>query len=161
MAILTVKSENLTGVGMKGKSGKRELADEELTVGSDFKNLPQVEKFITQVCKKARLSEEQCDNMAIALTELVNNAIIHGNRQDPSKMVTLRVTYASDHVVISVADQGKGFDPKEIANPTDPQNLWKQNGRGIFLVRNLIDEVEICSSPEGTEIVLTEYLEHH
>ncbi|MCB0294946.1 MAG: ATP-binding protein, partial [Calditrichaeota bacterium] len=77
---------------------------------------------------------------------------------DPNKNVTIRVRYEEDRVIVSVIDQGPGFDPKGVANPTAPQNLWKQNGRGIFLVKNLIDEVEIIPTGEGTEVVLTEYI---
>lgn len=132
---------------------------EAIVISSDFSNLPRIEKFIIKLCKRAGLTGDQSDNMAIAVTELVNNAIIHGNKKDSKKKVTVRVYYFPDHVVVSVKDQGEGFDPANIANPTDPQNLWKQNGRGIFLVRNLIDEVEIVPSPGGTEVVLTEYLQ--
>lgn len=132
---------------------------EELVISSEFANLPAVEEFTLSFCKKAHLAEDQCDNMAIAVTELVNNAIIHANKHDPNKFVIIRVRYEPNCVVVSVIDEGRGFDPDLIANPTDPQNLWKQNGRGIFLVRNLIDEVKIHSSPKGTEVVLTEY--HH
>jgi serine/threonine-protein kinase RsbW len=131
---------------------------EELIISSDFENLPKVEQFTIALCKKAKLDDDQCDNMAIAITELVNNAIMHAHKQDSAKKVVIRVRYEVDRVVVSIIDEGTGFDPEEVANPTDPQNLWKQNGRGIFLVRNLIDEVEINSSPNGTEIVLTEYI---
>ena len=131
---------------------------DELVIPSDFNYLPMVEKFVSDLCKKARLSEDQSDNMAIAITELVNNGIIHANKHDPNKNVTIRVRYEEDRVIVSVIDQGPGFDPKGVANPTAPQNLWKQNGRGIFLVKNLIDEVEIIPTGEGTEVVLTEYI---
>lgn len=142
---------------MKAERRKINSNREELVISSEFANLPKVEEFTVAFCKKAHLAEDQCDNMAIAITELVNNAIIHANKHDPEKFVTIRVRYEPDCVIVSVIDEGGGFDPDLVANPTDPQNLWKQNGRGIFLVRNLIDEVEINSSPKGTEVVLTEY----
>lgn len=131
---------------------------EELIIPSDFKHLPKVEKFIASFCKKAKLTEDQSDNMAIAVTELVNNGIIHAHKQDASKNVTIHVQYEEDRIIVSVQDEGEGFDPKDIANPTDPQNLWKQSGRGVFLVKNLIDEVEIESTPKGTKVTLTEYI---
>ena len=59
----------------------------------------------------AGFNEDQSDNMAIALTELVNNAILHGNKQDPEKKVTLKVKYHKDHVLVSIRDEGGGFDP--------------------------------------------------
>ena len=143
---------------MEHKASKLKSYDDELVIPSDFANLSKVEKFITTICKKAKLNDDQCDNLAIAITELVNNAIIHANNQNPSKTVTIRVKYQPEKVMISVIDQGEGFEPDKIANPTDPQNLWKQNGRGIFLVRNLIDQVEITPSPSGTEVLLIEHI---
>jgi serine/threonine-protein kinase RsbW len=140
---------------MKKKSGSK---PEELIIASDLSQIKKVEKFIYALCKKARLSQDQTDNMAIAITELVNNGIIHANKYDPQKHVTIRVKYESDRVIVAIIDEGEGFDPEEIDNPTDPENLWKQNGRGIFLVKNLIDGVEIISSSKGTKVVLTEYL---
>ncbi len=113
---------------------------------------------MANMCKCARLDTDQTDNMAIAVTELVNNAIMHGNKQDPQKMVRILAVYQTDRVVVTIEDEGEGFDPEEIDNPTDPQNLWKQNGRGVFLVKNLIDEVEIVSSSQGAKVVLTEFL---
>ncbi|RMI24932.1 MAG: ATP-binding protein [Calditrichaeota bacterium] len=143
---------------MKGRSQKMSPAPDELIITSDFANLPRVEQFVARVSRKAGLTEDQSDNMAIAVTELVNNAIIHGNKEDPSKHVIIRARYLVDRVVVSVIDEGEGFDPTELPDPTDPANLWRENGRGLFLVRQFIDEVEIHSSSQGTEIVLTEYL---
>lgn len=143
---------------MASDSSKSAKRPEKLVIESDFSRLPDVEKFISDLCLAGGLDEDQSDNMAIALTELVNNAILHGNKQDPTKNVTLTVKYYDDRVLVSIKDEGEGFDPQQVANPTDPSNLWKQNGRGIFLVRNLIDEVEIRSSKKGTEFLLTEYI---
>lgn len=136
---------------------KNDTPRDELIIASDFAHLEKVEKFIYMLCEKAKLTEDQTDNMAIAITELVNNGIIHANKHDPNKTVTLQVEYKSKCVIVAIIDQGDGFDPQEIDNPTDPENLWKQNGRGVFLVKNLIDEVEIISSPTGTKVVLTEF----
>jgi serine/threonine-protein kinase RsbW len=144
---------------MKTEGQKNTLKREELIITSDFANLPRVEKFTVGICKKAKLNEDQSDNMAIAITELVNNAIIHANKQNPEKKVTIRARYEKDRIVVCIIDEGEGFNPEQVANPTDPKNLWKQNGRGLFLVRNLIDEVEIHSSSSGTEIILTEYIQ--
>lgn len=145
------------------KQEHRQLSSdqEELVISSDFANLSKVEQFTVLMCKKAKLNDDQSDNMAIAITELVNNAIIHANKQNPEKKVTIRVRYEENCVVVAIIDEGPGFNPNEVANPTDPQNLWKQNGRGLFLVRNLIDEVAINPSPGGTEIILTEYIQEN
>ena len=136
---------------------KSDSNKDELIITSDFAHLERVEKFIYMLCKKAKLTDDQTDNMAIAITELVNNGIIHANKQDPNKNVTIQVEYRKDRVIVTIIDEGDGFNPEEIDNPTDPENLWKQNGRGVFLVKNLIDEVEIVSSSGGTKVILTEF----
>ncbi len=143
---------------MAAQQKSQNQAPDELVISSDIANLPTVEAFIVTLCEKGGLTEDQSDNMAIAVTELVNNAILHGNQQDPNKNVTVRAVYNDDSVVVSVKDEGEGFDPEDIANPTDPQNLWKQNGRGVFLVQHLISKVDINSSDSGTEFILTEYI---
>jgi serine/threonine-protein kinase RsbW len=73
--------------------------------------------------------------------------------------VTIKVSYFKTPVKISVKDQGNGFDPSNLKDPRDPENLWKEGGRGIFLVKNLVDEVEFHPSQEGMEIVITEYFD--
>ena len=130
--------------------------EEILVLRSDQSELEKVEDLSTHISKKASLSEEKSDNLAIALTELVNNAILHGNKSHPDKEVRIRVKYYPKYVQISVKDQGNGFDPLKLADPRDPENLWKDSGRGIFLVRNLVDKVEFNSTSEGMEIIITQ-----
>lgn len=134
--------------------------EEELVIKSDLTNLPQVEKLSQHITDKMGFNEEQAVNLAIALTELVNNAIVHGNKNDPSKKVVVHVVYTADHVQITVADEGEGFEVSEVPNPLNAQNLWKEHGRGIFLVRNLIDSVEFVPTEKGTKVVLKEYVSH-
>ncbi|NOX37095.1 MAG: ATP-binding protein [Calditrichaeota bacterium] len=139
---------------MKGKKRKSTIYDDQLVISSDFSNLSKVEKFSQRISKKARLTEDQGDNLAIALTELVNNAIIHGNKSDPSKQVAIFVQYKPDRVEVSVLDEGEGFDPATLQNPTDPENLWKENGRGIFLVQHLIDDLIFEQTPQGLLVTM-------
>jgi serine/threonine-protein kinase RsbW len=129
-----------------------------LVIRSDLNELKKVEKFSLKISKKASLSEDISDNIAIVLTELVNNAILHGNKNQQEKKVTLKAAYFDDRIEISVKDEGDGFDPSLLKDPRDPENIWKDNGRGIFLVRHLIDKAEFFPSSEGTEIVVTEYI---
>lgn len=121
-------------------------------------HLPQVEAFIASLCSKAGLNEDKSDNMAIAITEMVNNAILHGNKQDKSKMVTVEAVYFDDRVQVSIQDEGDGFDPEDVDDPLQPENLWKQSGRGIFLVKEFVSEVTFEPSDSGTKVVLTEYI---
>jgi serine/threonine-protein kinase RsbW len=131
----------------------------ELIISSDLDNLNKVEKFNQKICHQVGLSDEQCDNMAIALTELAINSIMHGNKEDKSKKVKFHAVIKDDRIEVSILDEGSGFDPEKLPNPTNPQNIWKEHGRGIFLVQNLIDEVNFEKTPEGMKITLTEYLQ--
>ena len=85
----------------------------------------------------------------LALEEAFNNAMEHGNRRDESKYVTVQCRLDGDQFWASVADEGEGFDPEEVANPLDPENMLKSSGRGIFFMRNFMDEVTIARRPEG------------
>ncbi len=143
------------------KKSEKPQQTEHLVIPSDQRHLPDVEKFVKKVSKKAGLSGDQSDNLAIAVTELVNNGIIHANKFSPEKVVTLEVLFLDNCIKFSVIDQGSGFDPEAIENPIDPENLWKLGGRGIFLVKNLIDEVEIHPTANGTTVILTEYIDQN
>ncbi len=142
---------------MKKKLPNKLPDDLILIITSDLNELHKVEDFAQIVSKKASLSEEQSDNMAIVLTELANNAIVHGNKRIPSKKVYLKAVFQADKVEVSVKDEGNGFDPAGLSDPTDPENIWKENGRGVFLVKNLVDEVKFISSPGGMEVVIIQY----
>ncbi len=142
---------------MQNQANDKILDREFLIISSDLKELKKIEEFSQHISQKATLTEEQSDNMAIVLTELVHNAIVHGNKMISDKKVILRANYYPDRVSVSIKDEGAGFDPSMISNPTNPENLWKESGRGIFLVKNLIDEVHFRPSHHGMEIVVTEY----
>jgi serine/threonine-protein kinase RsbW len=143
---------------MKIKDTNHKVDEDTLIISSDLNEIKKVEVFSQKISKKALLDEDKSDNLAIVLTELVNNAILHGNKKDPQKKVTLKAYYYQKYIRVSVRDQGNGFNPNQLQDPTDPVNLWKESGRGIFLVKNLIDKVEFFPSNAGTEIVITQYL---
>lgn len=140
---------------MKKSKYKNRFEEDLLVLPSDPGQLKKVEEFAQNIAKKALLSEDKSDNVAIVLTELVNNAILHGNKKHPEKKVKLQAKYYDDKLVLIVKDEGFGFDPKTIKNPTDPENLWRENGRGIFLVKHLIDKVEFHQTSSGMEIIVT------
>lgn len=143
---------------MDKSKNKPNSHEHELVISSDLDNLKKVEKFSQDICTQMGFGAEQCDNMAIALTELAINAIVHGNKNNKSKKVKLQAVMKEDRVEVSVMDEGPGFDPEDLPNPTNPQNIWKEHGRGIFLVQNLIDEVDFKKLPNGgMKILLTEY----
>jgi serine/threonine-protein kinase RsbW len=113
----------------------------EVTLPSTPASITEVESLIDEACAELQLNEDLYGNILIAVTEGVNNAIIHGNKLNASLSVHLGVLNNEEWVCFSIKDQGSGFDPECIPDPTAPENLLKENGRGIFLMRNLSDEV--------------------
>ena len=113
----------------------------EVTLSSTPASITDVESLIDVACAELALSEDVYGNILIAVTEGVNNAIIHGNKLDASLTVHVGVHNNEEWVCFSMTDRGTGFDPEAIPDPTAPENLLKENGRGIFLMKNLADEV--------------------
>ena len=85
----------------------------------------------------------------MAVREAVTNAMVHGNQEDETKSVEVVSSCLENAFEIEVSDQGEGFDPTSVPDPTDPANILKTSGRGIFLIRNFMDEVEWFARPEG------------
>lgn len=113
----------------------------EVTLPSTPASITEVESLIDEACAEMQLNEDLYGNILIAVTEGVNNAIIHGNKLNASLSVRVGVLNNEEWVCFSIKDQGSGFDPESIPDPTAPENLLKENGRGIFLMKNLSDEV--------------------
>jgi anti-sigma regulatory factor (Ser/Thr protein kinase) len=126
-----------------------------IEIGSDLNNIPEVESLIDEVCEEYSLNEDHYGNILIAVTEAVNNAIIHGNRSTESKVVKVEVAQNNGSVVFSVADQGEGFDFDNLPDPTAPENLEKPDGRGIFLMKNLSDDVKFEMNGSKVSITFT------
>jgi serine/threonine-protein kinase RsbW len=125
---------------------------QEIHFPSKVENLALVERMIDQVCEEFKVNEDHYGNILIALTEAVNNAIMHGNKQDPSKEITIICENKDNNLHFVVVDQGDGFDYSNLPDPTDPDNLEKPNGRGVFLMKNLADEVNFFNN--GTKVEL-------
>jgi serine/threonine-protein kinase RsbW len=129
---------------------------EELTIPSSLKWMPKVVTEIERIVQEMDFDEETGDFLAIAITEAVNNAIIHGNKEDDRKKVHIRFERGKDRLVMSITDEG-GFNPESVEDPTDPKNIAKGSGRGLYILRTLIDEVDITSTSKGTTVTLTKY----
>jgi serine/threonine-protein kinase RsbW len=89
---------------------------------------------------------------------MVNNAIHHGNRDDRNKKVYIKLIKRPHQIDIVIRDDGGGFDPNSIADPLDPENLFKESGRGIFIVKSLMDDVKFEFNQNGTEVTLIKHL---
>ncbi len=125
---------------------------EKLSIPSDFNEVAQVELLVDRVCSNLGVEEDHYGNILIAVTEAVNNAIEHGNRKDAQVDVMVEVANGDKEFCFTVKDQGRGFDFVNLPDPTAPDNLLKENGRGIFLMRNLADEVEFEDNGRSVNI---------
>lgn len=112
-----------------------------------------VDEFLEDWLRKRGVAENTIADLAIAITELVNNAINHGNKQKGDKEVTLTLRYGDRKIEALVTDEGEGFDPNDIPDPLAEENLLKEIGRGIFIVKSLMDEFKYESRPEGGTMI--------
>jgi serine/threonine-protein kinase RsbW len=120
---------------------------------SSFELLDLVQLLSDRLSAMAGLDEDAIHWVSVAVRESVINAIKHGNREDRGKHVTieflLRPSSHPQEFVVEVLDEGEGFDPDVVANPLDPENVLKSSGRGIFFMRNFMDDVSIARRPQG------------
>jgi len=121
---------------------------------SSVNYLTEVEEITVQIAEELQFDESCTDDLSICITEMFNNATQHGNKNDDTKKVTLTFTRNSTHLIISIQDQGPGFIPEEIKDPLAPENLLAENGRGIYLVKNLMDDLKFNISDQGTEVLI-------
>ena len=125
-----------------------------LVLASRFDNIEVAERALVDLCQRAGCSEDSEYWLTTALREAVANAVRHGNRQDPKRSVHLEYEVNDSTVTIRIEDEGDGFDPKDIPDPTDPENLLRPSGRGIFYMRQFMDHVEIGRAPSGGTAVV-------
>ena len=126
--------------------------NEKISFSSKAENIILVEKMIDNVCAKFNINEDFYGNILVALTEAVNNAIYHGNQSNPNKQIEISFKSSTDLVSFIVKDEGSGFSYSNLPDPTDPENIEKPNGRGVFLMRNLADKVSF--EENGSKVIL-------
>ncbi|MFC6996552.1 ATP-binding protein [Rufibacter roseus] len=129
-----------------------------IQIPSIIENIRIVESFIDNSREKFQIEDDIYGNIMVAVTESVNNAIRHGNKFDKDKNVYLSLYVEPKKLRFEVEDEGNGFDPESLSDPTAPENLENPGGRGIFLMRNLCDEVEF--SNDGKTVSLTFNIEN-
>lgn len=126
-----------------------------LTISSERSSIENAVNLVEKVAAEMKLIEEESYNLAISVSEAVANAIIHGNKFNKNKKVKISIFIENNRVTVKVKDQGSGFNPRELDNPIDPENVSKEFGRGIFILRNLMDTVDFNFVKSGTEVIFT------
>jgi serine/threonine-protein kinase RsbW len=122
----------------------------EMVCQSNPKEIGCIEQFLQKINKKLDMDDGTMYRLLVSCTEAVNNAIIHGNKSDPNKSITVRCIVEKQSLTIRVKDEGRGFDPERLQDPREEKNLMKENGRGVFLMRSLMDSVIIKRLKTGT-----------
>jgi len=125
---------------------------ESLKVPSSFESISKVEVLIDAVCSRLSVNEDYYGNVLIAVTEAVNNAIQHGNKGSADLSVDLFVSDKETDFCFQVKDYGDGFDYKKLPDPTAPENIEQENGRGIYLMRSLAEGVEFGNGGRSVSI---------
>jgi serine/threonine-protein kinase RsbW len=121
----------------------------DVEIPSDIRQIEPIVSLITEHCRTLHLPRRQCSlNIPVALSEALSNAIIRGNHEDPRKHVRLRATVSDQALVFDIVDEGNGFAMDEVAHdPTTPEYLQAEDGRGVFLMQQLMDRVEQFKGP--------------
>lgn len=125
------------------------LETTELSLPSRIDTVATAAAAVAEFLNRLGVSEEALFGIDMAIREAVTNAVIHGNRQDEDKTVDVHLKCSPDAVELSVHDQGAGFNPEEVPDPTAAENILKSSGRGIFFMRTFMDEVDWLIRPEG------------
>lgn len=120
-----------------------------IKIPSSLDHLPQVDQFIEKKLKRLGIDKSRIYDIAISVSEVVTNAVMHGNQNDSSKNVKIYLKADVSRVEVTVEDEGYGFDRQCICSPIEKENLLKEAGRGLLIVESLMDEVSICSKPKG------------
>jgi serine/threonine-protein kinase RsbW len=123
-----------------------------LQLPSKPESLTLVENLIEEIADKYHISEDTFANMMTCLSEAVNNAIVHGNKLDPDKIVIVNADVEEKRTIWTITDEGDGFDYNHLADPTAPENLENLTGRGVFIIKHLADQC--IFNAKGNEVEL-------
>jgi serine/threonine-protein kinase RsbW len=128
-----------------------------ISIPSLIENIQVIESFIDNAKEAFEINDDLYGNIMISVTECISNAIVHGNQSESTKLVHLELQMEPGLLRCSIEDEGNGFDFNQLPDPTDPENIEKVGGRGIFLMKHLSDEVKFEEG--GKKTVLSFYLE--
>ncbi|HBH84031.1 MAG: hypothetical protein A2X03_04975 [Bacteroidetes bacterium GWA2_40_15] len=124
-----------------------------IRIESKLSNLRIVENAVDEITSEIGISYSSYGKILISLLEAVNNAIIHGNRSSPEKIVFISIDYRKPKLKIKIQDEGEGFTPDSVPDPTIPENIEEVNGRGVFIMSKLADEIKYSKKGNAVTII--------
>ena len=124
-----------------------------LTITSETGNFFKVQNFTEKLMRDFTISEKLYGKLDLAILEALKNAVIHGNKSNPKKIITIKAWVEDDNIFVSVEDEGEGFDYTFIPDPTLPENLMKVSGRGLYLMKTLSDNLEFQNN--GSKVIMS------
>ena len=141
--------------GLESSTGNEAAARFVLQLPSDLRMIEAAVTYLVGRCRAFAFAGSRLNlNFRVGVTEALANAVLYGNQSDPAKLVRVEVALDSSRVVLHVVDEGKGFDPAVVPDPTTPDHLERTGGRGLFLIRELMDEVEYNHRGNAVRLVL-------
>ena len=139
-----------------------DLADASRTIeqvlDSTLESVDQAERLTLELARESGFGEEDLDRIGMSVRECMVNAVVHGNRYNSNKKVRLSLSRTPQRLTIRIADQGEGFDPVDVPDPVAGDNLLRQSGRGVFLMKTFMDEFAVRRLEPGTEVTLVKNL---
>lgn len=127
------------------------------TLDSTLDSVNKIELTAEQIAQRAGFDEDSTLNIAMAVREAAVNAVLHGNAYDTNKHVVASFETTTDSLIVRIADQGPGMDPDKVPDPLAPENILRGSGRGIFLIKAFMDEVNFRQLHPGTELTLIKH----
>ena len=135
------------------------MAERRLLLDSTLDSVEVAEKAVLQDAEAIGFGEDELHQLGMAMRESMVNAVVHGNRYNARKKVRVAITKATDRLIVVIADEGDGFDMTSIPDPLADENLLRQSGRGLLLMRAFVDEFQVRRGEQGgTEVRMVKYL---
>lgn len=129
-----------------------------IRIESSLSNLRIVEKAVDEVTSEIGIAQDNYGKILVSTLEAVNNAMLHGNKLNPAKYVLVEISYKENTLEIKVTDEGKGFAPDAIPDPTIPENIEAVNGRGVFLISRLADNVSYGNNGASVTMIFKDII---
>lgn len=123
-------------------------------IESDPDRLPELDEFLLKIAEEAGMDKEKFNNLSLSFSEAASNSIVHGNKKDKNKKIGITIKVNDSQMTIIIKDEGKGFNVNEVPDPTKPENILKDSGRGIHIMRSFLSDLRYNFTPDGTETIL-------